>query len=211
MVVAAGLVIALLATLPNSAAVERRTSESQTGKSETTVSQRPASTEYARGLLNLPGARRVPVRSGNPSVGAPGQSLTSSASDYSLPWYSFTAGGVTGGTSPTHALGGSVGQPIAGAGSSNDHWLGLGFWTGASGCLCPLQGDFDEDTFITVLDLGMMIDVLFANGLNIQDPNCPTSRLDFDCNGYPDALDLGDFIDHLFANGPPPCNPCAEM
>jgi hypothetical protein len=78
-------------------------------------------------------------------------------------------------------------------------------------CYCFYQSDFDEDGFITALDLGAMIDILFAGAEGIQDPGCPTSRADFDNNGFPDALDLGLLIDHLFVGGPPPCEPCIGL
>jgi hypothetical protein len=58
-------------------------------------------------------------------------------------------------------------------------------------------GDLDEDGFVTALDLGMMIDYLFAGG---SPPERPASA---DINGdcFPDALDLGGLIDFLFAGG----------
>ena len=72
------------------------------------------------------------------------------------------------------------------------------------------RGDYDGDGFLTALDLGINIDVLFAGTPDITDPNCPTSRGDLDCDGFNTALDLGIFIDHLFAGGPPPCDPCTD-
>jgi hypothetical protein len=75
-------------------------------------------------------------------------------------------------------------------------------------CNCPFQGDYDADAFLTALDLGALIDVLFAGFPEITDPGCPTSRGDLDCDGFPTALDLGELIDHLFAGGAPPCDPC---
>lgn len=75
-------------------------------------------------------------------------------------------------------------------------------------CDCPLQCDFDEDGFMTVLDMGTLIDILFAGHANVQDPDCPVPRADFDCDGFSTALDLGGLIDHLFASGPDPGDPC---
>ena len=82
---------------------------------------------------------------------------------------------------------------------------------GAKVCNCPYQGDIDEDGFVTALDLGSMIDILFAGAPNLQDPNCPTTRTDFHCDGFSDALDLGAYIDYMFAGGQEPCNPCTEF
>lgn len=75
-------------------------------------------------------------------------------------------------------------------------------------CTCPLQADYDADGFITSLDLGSTIDVLFAGKADIEDPFCPTSRFDFDCDGFATALDLGQLIDYLFAGAAAPCDPC---
>lgn len=76
-------------------------------------------------------------------------------------------------------------------------------------CSCPYQADFDADDFLTALDLGKMIDILFAGQTEPQDPNCPLGRADFDCDGFPTAIDLGKLIDHLFAGQAGPCDPCA--
>jgi len=56
-------------------------------------------------------------------------------------------------------------------------------------------GDLDEDGFVTALDLGVMIDLLFAGGP--QPPRPAASDLNADC--FQDALDLGKLIDYLFA------------
>jgi hypothetical protein len=77
-------------------------------------------------------------------------------------------------------------------------------------CDCPYQSDFDEDGFLTALDLSEMIDILFAGHVDVQDPNCPGPRADFDCDGFSTALDLSGLIDHLFAGGDGPCEPCVQ-
>jgi hypothetical protein len=76
-------------------------------------------------------------------------------------------------------------------------------------CWCPYQSDFDEDGFLTSLDLSAMIDILFAGDPDIQDPDCPNPRADFDCDGFSTSLDLSGLIDHLFVSGPGPCDPCS--
>jgi subtilisin family serine protease len=77
------------------------------------------------------------------------------------------------------------------------------------GCLCQFQGDFDDDAFITSLDLSSIIDILFASGTDPQDVGCPTTRGDLDCDGFTTSLDLSVIIDHLFAGGLGPCDPCS--
>jgi hypothetical protein len=75
-------------------------------------------------------------------------------------------------------------------------------------CDCPYQADYDQDMFITSLDLAVQIDILFASHPDPEDPDCPASRTDFDCDGFPTPLDLSSMIDYLFASGSGPCDPC---
>lgn len=75
-------------------------------------------------------------------------------------------------------------------------------------CVCEHQCDYDLDGFITALDMGYMIDVLFAGLPDPQDPKCPTTYSDFDYDGFPTTLDLGGLMDHLFYGGTAPCDPC---
>jgi len=67
-----------------------------------------------------------------------------------------------------------------------------------------LVGDLDGDGFLTALDLGALIDVLFA-GASVPVP--PPERADLNCDGFPDALDLALLIDVLFAGEPAPSCP----
>jgi len=78
----------------------------------------------------------------------------------------------------------------------------LDFTTGAVTIAITQRGDMDADGYFTALDLGVLIDLLFAGGPN----PCPEYIADMDCSGYPDVLDLGWLIDFLFAGGPP--SPC---
>jgi len=75
-------------------------------------------------------------------------------------------------------------------------------------CACPFQADFDEDGFSTALDLGSLIDVIFAGAPDILDRACPKTRADFDCDGFATALDLSGLVDYLFQSGNAPCDPC---
>ena len=80
----------------------------------------------------------------------------------------------------------------------------LDFTSGAVTITYTQNGDMDGDGFHTALDLGRLIDMLFAGG----DPPCPGYVADFNCDGFPDALDLGWLIDYLFAGGP--FSPCSN-
>jgi hypothetical protein len=62
---------------------------------------------------------------------------------YNLDWKSFNSGGASFGTSATRHLGYSVGQSVAGEGSSGSNNLGIGFWYGtgaACSVYCPPGG-----------------------------------------------------------------------
>ena len=138
-------------------------------KSDTYARPQPRVTETKLNANKIP--RSVQV--------APPSNKLAAAADYALPWHSFNGGGIVAGSSPTHGLGDAIGQTFAERGSSAGYGLEFGFFAGAAICNCENQGDFDEDGFITALDLGSMIDVLFAGAPDIRDPNCPTTRLDF--------------------------------
>jgi hypothetical protein len=83
-------------------------------------------------------------------------------------------------------------------------------WADHPACECPGHGDIDADGFMTPLDLGQAVDILFAGAVNVQDLRCIVPRADFDCDGFTTPLDLGALIDHLFASGPPAGNPCEQ-
>jgi hypothetical protein len=97
-------------------------------------------------------------------------------------------------------------QSILYPGTANFCIKGLSeFW----GCDCPYQSDGDGDEFCTAIDLGHMIDILYAGAEHQHDPACLLPRFDYDCDGETTALDLGGLIDFLFAGGAGPCDPCA--
>jgi hypothetical protein len=54
------------------------------------------------------------------------------AEDYDLSWWTVDAGGQTFSTGGGYTLGGTIGQPDAGALSGGDYVLGGGFWGGGA-------------------------------------------------------------------------------
>lgn len=62
-------------------------------------------------------------------------------------------------------------------------------------------GDMNLDLQVDALDLGDLIDELFAGA----PPPTPPELADMNCDGQPDALDLAVMIDYLFAGGPEAC------
>jgi hypothetical protein len=84
------------------------------------------------------------------------------------------------------------------------------FTVSGDACDCPFQGDADLDGFATALDLGAIVDILFAGRTDVREPLCLSPRFDFDCDGFTTSLDLSRMIDFLFAGGSPACDPCAQ-
>ncbi len=76
-------------------------------------------------------------------------------------------------------------------------------------CDCPYQADLNADDVWDAVDLNLLINTIFFNGANPQDPSCPTRRADLNFDGVEDAVDLNLIISLLFFNGPPPVDPCA--
>jgi hypothetical protein len=76
-------------------------------------------------------------------------------------------------------------------------------------CDCSHHGDIDGDEQLTTLDLGLLIDYVFASGdAPPTDVTCPhIDRGDVDCAGFDDASDVARMVDVLFASGSV-CNPC---
>ncbi|GAB4321846.1 MAG: hypothetical protein Kow0074_12930 [Candidatus Zixiibacteriota bacterium] len=75
-------------------------------------------------------------------------------------------------------------------------------------CDCPFQADLDANRFRDAVDLNLLINDVFFNGPNDQDPSCPARRSDFNFDGFEDTIDLNELIDHIFFGGPDPVDPC---
>jgi hypothetical protein len=83
-------------------------------------------------------------------------------------------------------------------------------------CDCPQQGDVAPalegggfgDGFIDVFDVIGVIGIAFSEGLDIQDPQCPTTRGDVNNDGVVDVFDVIYIIATAFSEGPNPVNPC---
>jgi hypothetical protein len=67
-----------------------------------------------------------------------------------------------------------------------------------------IVGDLNGDEVHDAVDLNILIEVLFFNGVV---PVPPDERADLDCSGTLDAVDLNDLIDVLFFNAPQPVCP----
>ncbi|MBD3297412.1 MAG: hypothetical protein GF341_02070 [candidate division Zixibacteria bacterium] len=74
-------------------------------------------------------------------------------------------------------------------------------------CDCPSQGDISDDDVLDAVDLNMLIDIIFFNAPDVQDPQCPDARSNLNCDAVSDAVDLNILIEVLFFNGSA-CDPC---
>lgn len=192
----AGADSARAATEVKKSAVNERTNTTKADVPRSDITKSPPSTRQTAATLPPPQTGKT----------------ASTSANYQIPWLSINSGG--GPTaSPNYQANVTAGQAAVGTTSSPNYTVGQGYWYGApsgsGGCSCPYQSDFDQDGFLTALDLAGMIDVLFAGQPDVQDPDCPSPRADFDCDGFSTALDLSGLIDHLFAGGGAPCDPCA--
>ena len=88
-----------------------------------------------------------------------------SAQSFDLSWYTVDGGGATFSTGGDFELGGTIGQPDAGAMSGGDFRLVGGFWAVAvptCGCLSDVNNDGSRDG----LDVQGFVDCLMAVGTN---------------------------------------------
>lgn len=132
-----------------------------------------------------------------------------------IDWLSINGGGATELAAGNIRLGVSIAQPVAGEVSAGDLRMGLGFWYGAVGgtggsCDCSHAGDLDGSSTITATDLQLLIQVVFFNASDVQDPTCPVTRGDVNCNGLTNVTDMQHLIEHIFFGADLPCDGCAS-
>jgi len=76
-------------------------------------------------------------------------------------------------------------------------------------CNCPWQGDIDTSGCIDVFDVIGVTGIAFSGGLDIQDPECPTTRGDVNKDWSTDVFDVIQIIALAFSGGTvtDPCSP----
>lgn len=116
---------------------------------------------------------------------------------YELDWYSFNSGGASYGTSATRHLGYSIGQSVAGFGTSGSNQLGTGFWHG--GCV-NIRGDMNGDAIHTSPDVVLMLNCVF-----LGTGNCEICFADLSCDGSLTSSDVVLLLNLVFLGTPPPC------
>lgn len=141
---------------------------------------------------------------------------SANGANYAIDWYSINGGGIVNATSTNYQLGASVGQSVAGAASSANYQMGIGFWYGAgtnsAGCACPCKYDPECDGVVSdVLDVTRTINVAFRGQPSVQDPDCSKERSDVDASGATDVIDVTKVINVAFRGQPAASNyvdPC---
>jgi hypothetical protein len=103
---------------------------------------------------------------------------------YELDWYTIDGGGQMWSEGGVYALGGTIGQPDAGAMSGGTFVLTGGFWFGRGPGDCDSDGDVDLD------DFAEFESCLDGPGAGLSEPDC--GCYDFDSSG---DIDLDDFAE----------------
>ena len=89
------------------------------------------------------------------------KSQESAAPNYDLSWFSINGGGESYGSSTNYQLGYSVGQSVAGEGSSASYNLGIGFWYGTYTLCTAIPGDVNGSSAITIGDIVHLVNYIF--------------------------------------------------
>lgn len=135
-----------------------------------------------------------------------------SSAAFQLNWYSINGGGSISATSTNYKMGLSVGQAVAGEGSSTNYTMGIGFWYGAGGggggeCPIAITGDVNLTTTITSADIIYLVNFVFKGG----DAPLPCDAAgDVNCTGTVTSADIIYLVVHVFKGGPAPCDGCTS-
>lgn len=140
----------------------------------------------------------------------PSPTAEAGSAAFQLNWYSINSGGAINATSTNFKMGLSVGQSVAGEGSSTNYNMGIGFWYGAGGgggYVCPIEitGDVNTNGSITSADIIYMVVFVFKGGPAPQP--CPAAG-DVNCSGSDTSADIIFLVNHVFKGGPLPCDAC---
>ena len=104
--------------------------------------------------------------------------------DYAIDWHTIDGGGEMWSTGGTYELGGTIGQPDAGAMSGGDYTLTGGFWA-LPPCWC--LSDMNNDGLRNGNDIQAFVDCMTGGG-----SNCACADLD-----SPAGLDMDDVDDFV--------------
>ncbi|OGC92092.1 MAG: hypothetical protein A2142_06025 [candidate division Zixibacteria bacterium RBG_16_48_11] len=141
------------------------------------------------------------------------KSQKSAAPNYDLSWFSINGGGDSYGSSTNYQLGYSVGQPVAGQGSSASYDLGIGFWYGAYTLCTAIPGDVNGSSAITIGDIVHLVNYIFDKDrlpcLGSDPGNCwtpaPFCRGDVNQSATITIGDILHLVNYIFDKDRLPC------
>jgi hypothetical protein len=147
-----------------------------------------------------------PTTTGDKPVGPPyAQPQAPAAAAFSIDWYSINGGGVIGAASTNWTLDATVGQSVAGFGSSPSYQLEIGFWYGADACPIALTGDADNSTEIKLSDVIYLVNYVLKAGAT---PIPCAAAGDVTCDGEVKLSDVIYLVNYVLKAGTPPCDVC---
>jgi hypothetical protein len=160
-------------------------------------------------VLRAPEVTTVPgqVQNALPPIPPYADAPAPAAAAFQLDWYSINGGGVIGATSTNWELDASVGQSVAGFGSSTNYQLEVGFWYGADAAACPvvLTGDADNSSEVKLSDVIVLVNYVLKAG---PDPvPCPAAG-DVNCDGEVKLSDVIYLVNYVLKAGLVPCDVC---
>jgi hypothetical protein len=137
----------------------------------------------------------------------------SAAPNYFLDWFSINGGGDSYGSSTNYQIGYSVGQSVAGEGSSASYDLGIGFWYGAYALCTAIPGDVNGTSTITIGDIVHLVNYIFDKDrlpcLGSAPGNCwtpdPFCRGDVNQSATITIGDILHLVNYIFDKDRLPC------
>jgi hypothetical protein len=133
---------------------------------------------------------------------------TASAQTFDLGWNTIDDGGAMFSAGGVFELGGTIGQPDAGAMTGGIYELVGGFWSVPSGpAIC--RGDTNCDGQISYADINPFVQALSnLPAWQVQYPTCPWQNCDINADGVVSYADINPFVQKLGSPGPcPPAGP----
>jgi hypothetical protein len=123
-----------------------------------------------------------------------------------------SAGGNHALSTPTHSVGITVGQPVAGEMATSQHRIGLGFWyavteQGAFVCPIAITGDVNVTGGITMADIIYMVNYILKAG---PGPFPCEAASDVNCDGSVVTSDIIYLVNFALKAGPVPCDGCTS-
>jgi hypothetical protein len=142
---------------------------------------------------------------------AAGLAASAFANDFDLSWYTIDGGGVTFATGGDFEMGGTIGQPDAGAMSGGDFELSGGFWfVATSGAPCEGQvlGDANCDGTLNFDDIDCFVSAIIGPDEWIScAPGCDASNYlcanDVNKDGSVGFDDIDQFVTCIVEGGCP--------